>query len=132
MLTYLWKLMHKQGKSADKLSSIWKSILAYSKLYCKKLNNQKPIANTISITRRTTSCWVHNEIKKTSIYQSYCVFTPFFSKKNLIKSRIWHLQIWNLLPVFSTKGSNFGANRVTNSSASDCPFFSCKENPCTW
>ena len=37
---------------------------SYPKLYCKKLNNQKPVVSTVGITRRTTSCWVHNEIKK--------------------------------------------------------------------
>ena len=36
----------------------------YPKLYCKKLNNQKPMANTVSTTRRTLLRWMRSEIKE--------------------------------------------------------------------
>ena len=37
---------------------------SYPELYCKKLSNQKPMANTAGTTRRTTLCWTQAEIKE--------------------------------------------------------------------
>ena len=37
---------------------------SYLKLYCKKQSNQKPTANIVSTTRRTTLCWVRGNIKE--------------------------------------------------------------------
>ena len=45
-----------EGKSANGLSPIDLKGYSYSTLYCKKLCNQIRMANTVSITRRTTLC----------------------------------------------------------------------------
>ena len=59
---------------------------SYPKFYCKKLNNQKPVANTVGITRRTTSCWVHSEIKKL-LFITVTVYLPFSFKKKSHKKQ---------------------------------------------
>ena len=42
------------------------------KLYCKKLSNQKPTANTVRNARRTTLCWMQGKIKAHDvIYQTW-------------------------------------------------------------
>ena len=54
---------------------------------------------------------------RTSIYQSYCVFAPLFSKKKFSKARYSIYR--NRLPVFSTECS---CHKATNPSASTDPF----------
>ena len=48
---------------AQLVKECWRTI-SYRKFYCKKLSNQKPTANTVSATRRTTLCWMRGEIKE--------------------------------------------------------------------
>ena len=79
------------------------------KLYCKKLSNQKPTANTVRNARKTTLCWMQGKIS-TSIYQSYCIFVLLFSK-NLSKAR--YSMYGNLLPVLAPKVPVLRRNKAT-------------------
>ena len=60
--------------------------------------------------------------ERTSVYQSYCVFSLLFRKKNLNNAR--YSMYGNLLPVFNTEGSplDLRRNKTTNSSTSIDPF----------
>ena len=108
-LTHLWKLTHKQRKTADGIShSYLKSgILAHS-FSCKELSDQKPTANTMRNTRRTTLCWMQSKYLSTSVH--------LFSKTLNITSTEISYQF------LAPKGPFFRRNKVTNSSSSTDPF----------
>ena len=106
MLTYLWKLTHKQRKSAKRLSSIWKGILTQS---CIARNSI--IRNLWQIQLALQEEQLHAECTmrfKNLLFIKVTVYLPFSLKKNLIKSRIWHLQ--KSPTGYSTKGSHFGTS----------------------
>ena len=98
----------------------------YSKL--RNFSKQKPWANTVSTTR-TTLLWplLWNQI--TSIHQTDFVFVPFLSKQILTKQNIIASTEISF-QFLATKVPILRRNKVTNSSTSNHPFFSCNENPC--
>ena len=56
---------------------------SYPKFYYNKMNtNQKPTANTVSSTKRTTLGWMRGEIKKL-LFIKVTVYLPFLFEKNL-------------------------------------------------
>ena len=68
--------------------------------------------------------------KKTSVYQSYCVFALSLQKKNSIKKQgIASTEI--SLKFLAPKVPAFRKNKAAISSASSYPFFSFNEKPCT-
>ena len=106
MLTYLWKLMHKQRKSANRLSSTWKDILTQSFIARNWIiRNLWQIQLALQEEQLPAECTVR--LKNFFLSQLLCI-CPFLLKKNLIKSRIWHLQ--KSPTSYSTKGSNFGTS----------------------
>ena len=65
-----------------------------------------------------------------SIYQTYFVFVPLFSKSILTRQII--LSTKNSQEFLALPVSVLWRNKVTNSSTINRPFFSCTESPCTW
>ena len=106
MLTYLWKLMHKQRKSANRLSSTWKDILTQSFIARNWIiRNLWQIQLALQEEQLPAECTVR--LKNFFLSQLLCI-CPFLLKKNLTKGRIWHLQ--KSPTSYSTKGSNFGTS----------------------
>ena len=68
--------------------------------------------------------------KRISIYQTYFVFVPLFSKPILTRQII--LSTKNSQEFLASQVSVLRRNKATNSSTSNRPFFSCTESPCTW
>ena len=66
--------------------------------------------------------------KRISIYQTYFIFVPLFSKP--ILTREITLSTKNSQKVLASQVSVLRRNKATNSSTSNCPFFSCTESPC--
>ena len=103
MLTYLWKLMHKQRKSANRLSSTWKGILTQSFIARNWIiRNLWQIQLALQEEQLPAECTVR--LKNFFLSKLLCI-CPFLLKKNLIKGRIWHLQ--KSPTSYSTKGSHF-------------------------
>ena len=70
-LTYfwhLWKLMHKLRKSVHGLSTIWKGILTYKRLHCKKLSNQK---STLGGQLHTNDCISSTQASHWCLFSHY-------------------------------------------------------------
>ena len=61
---------------------------SYLKLYCKKQSNQKPTANIVSTTRRTTLCWVRGNIKELLFMKLTLYLSPLFWKQILTKQNM--------------------------------------------
>ena len=65
----------------------WESILAQN-FSCKKLSNQKPTANTVRNTRRTTLCWMGARLKNFHSSNLLCIcpslFETYLNKANYI------------------------------------------------
>ena len=107
MLTYLWKLTHKQRKSAKRLSSIWKGIFTQSFIGRNSIIRnlrQIQLANYEKNNFMLSAQWD----SKTYYLSKLLCICPFLLKKTLIKSRIWHLQ--KSPTSYSTKGSHFGTS----------------------
>ena len=68
--------------------------------------------------------------KRISIYQTYSVFVPLFSKPILTRQNI--LSTKNSQEFLASQVSVLRRKRATNSNTSNRPFFSCTESPCTW
>ena len=102
---------------------------SYPKLYYNKMNtNQKPTANTVSSTKRTTLCRMRR-LKNFCLSKLLCI-CPFFSKNISIKKQsIASTEI--SLQFLAPKAPLFGKNKAAISSTSSYPLFSCNEKPCT-
>ena len=103
---------------------------SYLKLYCKKQSNQKPTANIVSTTRRTTLCWVLGNIKellfiKLTLYLSPLFWKQILTKQNIASTNYSQEFLASQVPVLKR-------NKATNASTSNHPFFSCNEKPCIW
>ena len=97
------------------------------KRYCKKLNNQKPTANTVRSTR-TTLCWMRSKIKELiKLFIKVTVFLQLSFRKKSQKS-IYRKH----LPVFSTGGSRLDEKESHQLQYFNQSIFSCNENPCIW
>ena len=116
-------------KSADRLSSFLKGIRTQSFIIYNKMNtNQKPTANTVSSTKRTTLCRMRR-LKNFCLSKLLCI-CPFFSKNISIKKQsIASTEI--SLQFLAPKVPLFGKNKAAISSTSSYPLFSCNEKPCT-
>ena len=116
-------------KSADRLSSFLKGIRTQSFIIYNKMNtNQKPTANTVSSTKRTTLCRMRR-LKNFCLSKLLCI-CPFFSKNISIKKQsIASTEI--SLQFLAPKAPLFGKNKAAISSTSSYPLFSCNEKPCT-
>ena len=84
-----------------------------------EIRNLRRIQFTMQEEQLYTEC---RQDERTSVYQSYCVFSLLFRKKNLNNAR--YSMYGNLLPVFNTEGSplDLRRNKTTNSSTSIDPF----------
>ena len=70
--------------------------------------------------------------KRISIYQTFFVFVPLFSKP-IITRQINILLTKNSQEFLAWQVSVLRRNEATNSSTSNRPLFSCTESPkCTW
>ena len=98
---------------------------SYLKLYCKKQSNQKPTANTVSTTRRTTLCWVLSNIKELLFIKLTLYLSPLFWKQILTKQNIASTK--NSQEFLASQVPVLKRNKATNSSTSNHPFFSCNE-----
>ena len=116
-------------KSADRLSSFLKGIRTQSFIIYNKMNtNQKPTANTVSSTKRTTLCRMRR-LKNFCLSKLLCI-CPFFSKNISIKKQsVASTEI--SLQFLAPKAPLFGKNKAAISSTSSYPLFSCNEKPCT-
>ena len=116
-------------KSADRLSSFLKGIRTQSFIIYNKMNtNQKPTANTVSSTKRTTLCRMRR-LKNFCLSKLLCI-CPFFSKNISIKKQsIASTEI--SLQFLAPKAPLFGKNKAAIYSTSSYPLFSCNEKPCT-
>ena len=68
--------------------------------------------------------------KRISIYQTYFVFVPLFSKPILTRQNIASTK--NSQEFLASQVSVLRRNKATNSSTSNRPFFSCTESPFSW
>ena len=82
---------------------------------CKKLSNQKPTANTVRNTRRTTLRWTNICLSKL-----LCICPNLFSKKISTKHDIASTK--NSYQFLVPKVPVLRRNRATNSSTSNDPF----------
>ena len=92
---------------------------SYPKLYYNKMNtNQKPTANTVSSTKRTTLCRMRR-LKNFCLSKLLCI-CPFFSKNISIKKQsIASTEI--SLQFIAPKVPLFGKNKAAISSTSSYP-----------
>ena len=129
MLTYLWKLTHKQRKSADRLSSIWKGILTQSFIARNWIiRNLWWVQLALQEEQLHAECTMR--LKNFYLSKLLCIWSFLFKKKshkkqNMASTEISHQFLASKVPIL-------GQNKATNSSNSNHPFFSCSENPCTW
>ena len=87
----LWKLTHEQRETADGLSPICKGILAQS-FICKKLSNQRHMANTVRNTRRRTLCWMRDKIKEFLVIKLIITLYLSLSFRNLsLQGKLYYL-----------------------------------------
>ena len=70
------------------------------------MSDQKPKANTVGTTRRTTSCWVRSDIKELLFIKlTYFEFVPLLSKQILTKQKKGIYE--KISRVFTVVGSRF-------------------------
>ena len=91
-----------------------------TKLYCRKLGNQKPTANTVRNARRTTLCWMRGKVKeqlsiKLTMYLPPSLLEKISTKQDIASTKIFYQFLAPTVP-FLRK------NKATNSSFSTDPF----------
>ena len=130
-LTHLWKLTRKWRQYCRRAISYLQGYSSQS-FSCKNLGNQKPTANTVRSTRRTTLHWMRGKIKKLSFIKHFLYLS--FSFRNSCLNKAKYSMIYEKLSrVFSVAGfRSLRRNKANNSITSNRPFFSRNETPCIW
>ena len=115
-------------------SSICKGIRILAQSFsCKKLSNQKHAADTVRNTRkRTPLCWMRCKIKELLFIKLTLYLSLSFRNLSFKKTRQNILPTKNSQEFLASQVSVLRRNKATNSSTSNCLFFSCTESPCNW
>ena len=138
MLTYLWKLTHKQRKSADRLSSIWKGILTQSFIARNWIIRDLQQIQLVLQEERLKLCWLRlwDDIEGL-LFINVTVYLPLSFRKKKYPKKAKYSIYGNILPVFLHRRFPFlGETKHPTPVLLSIHFFSgnegLNENRCTW